>query len=279
MNGNKKRTRSVRTITVLALFVSSFVSIDLVTAMTNHGLDWGIDSGESFSYRLIEILTNQTHGSVVMEDVLIFLKSYAVPEIPKNITSFSDVPLAWGSMLTQEGGEFIPFMSTLDIHPPLFVNSSHQRIAVPIGNWSLMTQLCLEYRLYRQSENSTHWSIHLGTIAMIVPLLSEADEYIPLPTTPIPGFVYIKQNWTYRKHNGVLATAEGSWETSDILLEYQMFEAEFGTSSTTTEATMSTSSGSFNQMQHLGGIVFVIGTTSGIILVFVMWRRKIQVER
>ncbi len=273
---NQQSACYVRTLAVLVLVVTSLASIDLATAVTDHGLEWGIDSGQSFSFRLIEILTNQTYGSLVMEDVLIFLKADALPQIPLNITAFSDVPIAWGSMLTQEGADFIPFLSTLDISPSLFVNSTHQRIALPIGNWSMMTQICTEYTLYRQSENSTHWSIYFGTIVFCVPFPSEMNEPIPLPTTPVPGLKYIKQNWTYHKENGALANAEGSWQTSEILLEYKMFEAEFSTSSTKTDANTSTSDGLFNQIQHLEGIVFLIGTTSGILLVLVIWRRKTQ---
>ncbi len=280
MSENKQSACRVRTVAVLVLVVTSLASIELATAVKDHGLEWGIDSGQTFSFRLIEILTNQTHGSMVMEDVPVFLKADALPDIPENITAFSDVPLGWGSMITQEGEDFVPFLSTLDIYPPLFVNSTHQRIALPIGNWSLMTQLCIEYRLYTQSENSTHWSTYFGTIVIVGPFLSEMNEPIPIPTptTPFPGLIYIKQNWTYHKENGALAKAEGSWQTSEILLEYKMFEAEFSTSSTTTEASTSTSNGFFNQMRQLGGIVFIIGTTSGILLVLFIWRRKTQLD-
>jgi hypothetical protein len=275
----KKRSRRLRAIILLILVISSITPTGFANTATDHGLEWGIDTGQVTSHRLVESLANQTHGTMIMEDVLIFLKADTIPEMPENITAFSDVPLAWGSMLTQQGEDFIPYLSKLDIYPPLFVNHSKQRIAVPIGNWSLMTQLCLEFPLYRQSENNTHWSTYIGTVTMIAPSLFGMAENIPItPITPLPGFIYIKQNWTYHKSNGILAGAEGSWETSEILLEYRMIEAEFSTYSSTTEADPSTSSEGFDQELYLEGLFVILGTTCGVSLVLVayVWRIRFK---
>ena len=271
----------MRAIILLVLVMSSILPTGSANASLDHGLEWGIDIGQVASYRLVETLANQTHETMVMEDVLIFLKADTIPELPENITSFSDVPVAWGSMLTQQGEDFIPFLSTLDIYPSLFVNYSTQRFAVPIGNWSLMTQLCLDYPIYRQSENTTHWSTYIGYITMIVPPLFETAEYIPItPITPLPGFVYIKQNWTYHKSNGILAGSEGSWETSETHLEYRMTEAEFSTYSSTTVVDPPTSSDGFDKAQNLEGLVVILGTAGGLSLVLIVyvWRTRIQVN-
>ena len=269
----------MRAIILLILVISSIIPTGFANAATDHGLEWGIDIEQAASYRLVETLTNQTHGTMVMEDVLILLKADTLPDLPENITSFSDVPLAWGSMLTEQEEDFIPFLSTQDLYPPLFVNYSKQRIAVPIGNWSLMTQLCLEYPIYRQSENNTHWSTYIGTVTMGAPPLFGTAEYIPItPIIPLPGFIYIKQNWTYHKSIGILAGAEGSWETSEILLEYRMIEAEFNTYSNTTEIDPSTSSDGSEQERNLEGLIVILGTICGVSLVLIVyvWRIKFK---
>jgi len=260
---------------VLFILIVALVSpVGGILAETNHGLIWGIETQQIVSYRLIETLTNQTHGRMVVEDVFIYLKADQLPEIPGIITNFSDVPWAWGTMFDLQGANFTPFLSTLGVYPPVFPYSSKQRMAVPIGNWSLMTQLCLEYKLYTQSENSTHWSMYIGLVAMIVTPF-EVDEYIPItPITPLPGSVHIKNNWTYLKSDGIFVEAIGSWETCDVLLEYRMFEAELNT--TREDTTTSSWSTNTTQIKHIQEIFFAIGTSCGIglMLAVCLWQKR-----
>lgn len=265
----------MRVLVLIILVIALAAPTRTPIAASDYGLFWGIEPNQILAYRLLETITNQTQGMKVVEDVHLYLITNSVPDIPSSITTFSEVPILWGTMLDQDMTIFTPFLSKLEIYPPIFPPSSKQRMAMPAGNWTMMTQLLIEEGFYRQSENATHWSNSISVVAMNRNefIITPATFNDSIPTTLIPGNIYIKNNWTYMKSNGTLAGAIGSWETDSLLLEYRMIRVKpADNTSTVTSDDMPTSSfPTTDQLQTPREIVVVLAASCGIGLVLVVY--------
>lgn len=94
-----------------------------------HNLRWGFNDGDSFDYHLVMTGSGSGFPNLV-EDFYLQIHEDGLFNIPYNTTEFDDIPYVGGDIYWANGTIcFDPFLSHA------------WRIAVPIGNWSLLDDI------------------------------------------------------------------------------------------------------------------------------------------
>ncbi len=143
-----KRTLSI----ILALSIAGIFLITPVTAATSQGLEWGISVGDQFNFQM-SISEIDSEDEDVNEGIYMEVESRDT--IPNVLTDWADMPdididLAWTN------GTSMGFSALIF----LFIGATGGKIAVPIGNFTLLTELLLDtYENLTVSENSAYWEV------------------------------------------------------------------------------------------------------------------------
>ena len=113
---------------------------------TSQGLYWGVNEGDRFYYSFSDVWRYGDRVSKKIADIQIYI--YELPEIPDpfNSSFYDYYQLARRNFV------------------PLFMNDSEAdslEIGIsmfPIGNWSIITQMCEFYTYRTTSERGNYWS-------------------------------------------------------------------------------------------------------------------------
>lgn len=140
--------------TLKLLLALAFVGIFCVTpvmAATSQGLVWGIDDGDQFNFQMT--LTGAEQEEDVNEGI--YMEVLDTETIPNVLTTWDDMPEVDLDILW-ENGTSMGFAVLIF----LGIAATGERLAVPTGNYTLLTELLLDkYSNLTMSENSAYWEM------------------------------------------------------------------------------------------------------------------------
>lgn len=135
--------RAIQLFSVI-LFIT-VIAATPVLAASNQGFEWGFEAGDKFNY------TFQMHnytGNSVLIDEKIYLSITTLPTIPDDMTSWNDIPVV-NMAAKWANGTDMGFIVLIFI--------AAERIAVPIGNYTLLTEFINAKANYDVIDDSLFW--------------------------------------------------------------------------------------------------------------------------
>ncbi len=115
---------------ILALAIIAMFMVSPVAAATSQGLEWGIHTGDRFDFTL------RSSETGLNEQIYLNITSMPATAIPDPLTS-------WGSIPDPDVGAYWANGTSMGLYILVFLGllSTGGKIAVPVGNFSLLTNL------------------------------------------------------------------------------------------------------------------------------------------